>query len=468
VIQTAQPPVLSEIAHAFDRLLASAVTPTRAKPGRGLIIWAGIPLFFMFAALAPFPIAAVIVIRHGAVAPVIPALPAASVFTIEQDFMIYSIAAMESDLIAKGVLRSCATGCYHEVARPPGGTPEIPSFSISAGALSAWQIPSAVLPCCLCVAFLWWCLQLQEFRIGEIIFKSFPEIAIRSNPVFNRLMQNEKVPAREVREFVGAINATPELPDFLCMIEFDDSGFVRRTQGRPADLIGVVPESVAGIAAALGPYCPELPAFCQNRADGSSVDFAIPDGRALSLTFGNHGRLLVIKDDSHNVDANQKRRLMGRLESLVERVRRLPRAVFARAALVAIQGDCEALAVEGDGVWVADRRYGVLVMLADPATPGACRRAWDLVDRVRREREGLAAVAHSGGPLWILEPKIPVAKPRCFGPVHDETLQLLRVLPRPALAVTRDFMRDLGTDDTAVAFEAIAVTDDRVLDVALL
>jgi hypothetical protein len=468
VIQSAQPPVLSEIAHAFDRLLSSAATPAGPKRELSFILRAGIPLFFMFATLLPFPIAGVLIIRGGTSAPDIPALPPAPIFTVEQDFMIYSIAAMESDLIAKGVLRSCASGCYHEVARASDPPPEVAILSFSARVLAAWKIPTAILPCCLCIAFLWSRFQLQGFRIGEIIFKAFPEIAVRSNPVFNCLMRHEKVKTREVCEFVQAINTAPELPDFLCMIEFDDSGIVQRIQGRPFELIGVVPENIADIAAALSPSCPELSAFCRNREDGSSIDFATPDGGALSLTFGNHGRSLMIKDDSHNVDANQKRRLMGRLEALVARVRRLPQTEFERAALVAIEGDCDGLEIEGEGLWEADRRYGVLLLLADPAVPTACRRAWNVLEGLRREREISIAVGHVGGPMRIFEAKVPIAKPRCFGPVHDETLQLLRILPKRRIAVTREFLHEIGGDDSAVAFETIAVSEDRVLDVAFL
>jgi hypothetical protein len=421
-----------------------------------------LPLLSMFLCVSVYPLITALVICPAPVFPPAPALPPATFFTPEQDFMMYSIADMESDLIAKGVLRTCAEGCYHQVPKFPIDSPNFTVFSFSPQSVVVWSIPAAIVPCLICAAFVWACYRARDFRVGEIILRSFPQIAISSNPVFRRLALGEKVRDGEVLAFVDSIKTVPDIPDFLCLLDVDESGTIVRTRGSPVELIGIGPKTIGDIVAALGRNCPELAAFCEGRVDGSSVNLVTPEGRGISMTFGECGRSLVIKDDANNMDANQKARLMTRLDALIERIGRIPREID-RAVLIGIEASVDVAELCDAGIVLVDQRNGIQFFIAE-----ASERAFAFLTRVRSCAESVTAVAHVGGPLRIFESKVPIPKPRCVGQVYDELRQLLRLVPRRTVAVTKELLLEISADVSATAFRQIRVSVDREIDVAML
>jgi hypothetical protein len=464
VISTAQPPVMDEIAHTFDRIIRPTAHPTgRCTP----VLTVSLPLFLMFLLLSVYPFVTAVAICASPVFPPAPALPAASFFTLEQDFMLYSIAETEADLIAKGVLRTCGTGCYHSVTKLAVDSPTFSVFALSPQAIIVWSGATAILPGLICAAFVAACACARDFRLGEIVLRAFPQIAIRSNPVLQRLALGGGIGDSEIRAFVDSVKAVPEVPDFLCLIDVDDAGTVVRTRGRPSELIGITPSAIGDIVAALGRNCPELAAFCEERADGSAVNVVTQDGRAISMTFGEHGKSLVIKDDANNMDANQKARLMGRLDALIERVARMPREID-QAVLIGIESNVDVSEICEAPIIVVDQRNGVQLFLADAAFPAACERAFAFLRRVRSSADSVTAVAHIGGPIRIFESKAPIAKPRCVAQVYDELRQLLRLIPRRTVAVTRELLQQSSAEISGTAFRQIRVAADREIDVAML
>jgi hypothetical protein len=464
IINTTQSPIMKEIAHRFDRLLPDMRNETSSKKCNTPIYFVIFPVFFMFFILSVYPFFVVLMNREGPVIASLPVLPPAILFTEDQYFMMYAIAEMESDLISKGVLRTCTDGCYHQVPKFPIEIPNNPIFKYSPKFIANWDIPTSFFACFLSILFFWSCYRIHNLREGERLLESFPNLVIESNPILQSFESNEQLCSEEVREFVESVKSRPKVPDFLCLLEFDEEGNQIGIEGNALRLIGFIPLRIEEIEEMLSEYCEELRFFCETRQDGSSVNFKISDGRAISMTFGNEGRSLTIKDDTPNIEWNEKCKLMSEMNELIDRLHRLPREL-ERVILIGIESEKEIVELEKteENLELLEERNGVKLLLMDATIPGACEQFLEMIEKYRNKCELL--IGHIGGPLRIFETKIPVSKSRCVGQIHDDVRQLIRLIPRGRIVITKDFVIEMRRDISKITFETIEVSYDRQIEI---
>jgi hypothetical protein len=466
MIQTTQPSIMTMIAHLFDGVCSSSTNCRRQSRLRSLTI----PVLLLFLSLSVHPIVLFSIQSSIDVRGPVPDLPSLGILTWEQDMMIYSIAELECVLVQQGVLRICESGCYHSLA-----TIDYSDYVISSNPLSTYlgllkdMVHSMLLPLQFVIIFVWCCFGIEEmFRAGISIVQSYPTRFIGSHPLFSELMSTNTITLDEIRSFTEEIERDPNPPEFLCFVEFDEVGRVVQWIGKADELLNFEVHTIMDFVFQLCPVHPEVISFFESKMDGVSLSISNSEGHAICLTFGEHGRILTIKDDAHNVDNHRKRGLMERLSKNISEFESLPEGCFDQVIVVGLcVGEDFGLNLKlPSGCVKVDSRDDILICVFEQNPEGG-RKALDFVQSLRSQSGSVRCVVHAGGPLIFFDSRGPVSKPRCFGRVYDEVKQMMRIIWVGKMLVTRSFLIETGRDISNVYFSDVYATE-RPISVTFL
>jgi hypothetical protein len=306
------------------------------------------------------------------------------------------------------------------------------------------------------------------FRAGISIVQSYPTRFIGSHPLFSELMSTTTITSDEIRSFAEEIERDPNPPEFLCFVEFDEVGNIVQRIGRVDELLNFEVHTITDFVFQLHPVHPEVVSFFESKMDGVSLSISNSEGHAICLTFGEHGRILTIKDDAHNVDNHRKRGLMERLLRNISEFESLPEGGFNQVIIVGLCV-CEDFGLNvrlPSGCVKVDSRDDTMICVFEQNPEGG-RKALDFVRSVRSQSGSIRGVVHAGGPLTFFDSRGPVSKPRCFGRVYDEVKQMMRICWVGKVLMTKAFFLETGRDISNIYFSDFYVTE-RPISVTFL
>ncbi|OHT04231.1 hypothetical protein TRFO_28343 [Tritrichomonas foetus] len=332
------------------------------------------------------------------------------------------------------------------------------------------------------ILFLWASIELiLLYSVAHKMLHFIPIQASQTNPVLSQLQNDQKVSYQKMREFSLDLRKVPEAFNFFCAIYFDENDMVVKTIGNTSMIFKhnsmQTLVQISNYIITKGKHV-EGSSFEQFFSEKQKfpVFFSLYQGSEFSMKF-NSNTELFIKDETLNIEANQKRRDIQELNQSVEFVKPKAGLNTNQVILLIIDQIPDSLRNKLLKEWLKykerivridsrQHRYICLICIneKDSKETGLLSLQSFLKDIEFLHNEVKIALDF-GGPIQIFDlSRCMMAKSRVVGKVYDRSLILASSLQTGKMVATQEFCEFIMLDNN-VHYKDLLVTDEETIKI---